>query len=62
MIIFAFLGCPCSIWKFPLGVELELQLLAYMTATATPGPSHVFELHHSFQQSWITNPLSEARV
>ena len=31
------------------------------TATATPDPSHVFDLHHSSWQHWILNPLSEAR-
>ena len=30
-----------------LGVELELQLPAYTTATATPDPSHVCALYHS---------------
>ena len=30
-------------------------------ATATPDPSHVFELYHSSQQRRILNPLSEAR-
>ena len=44
-----------------LGVELELQLLAYATATATLDPSHVCDLHHSSQQPWILNPLSKAR-
>ena len=44
-----------------LGVELELQLLAYTTATAMPDPSHICELHYSSQQHWIFNPLSEAR-
>ena len=38
-----------------LGVESELWLLAYVTATATP------DLHHSSQQCRILNPLSEAR-
>ena len=33
-----------------LGVELELQLPAYTTATATRDLSHVCELHHSSQQ------------
>ena len=27
--------------------ELELQLLAYTTATATLDPSHICDLHHS---------------
>ena len=45
-----------------LGVESELQLLAYDTATITWDPSRVCDLHHSSQQCWILNPLSEARV
>ena len=32
-----------------LGVQLELQLPAYITATATPDPSRVCNLHNS---SW----------
>ena len=44
-----------------LGVELELQLPAYTTATATRDLSHVCDLHHSSQQRRILNPLSEAR-
>ena len=43
------------------GVELELQLLAYATATAMWDPSSVFELSHSSQQRQILNPLSGAR-
>ena len=44
-----------------LGVESELQLPAYATATATWNPSHVCNLHHSLQQRRILNPLSKAR-
>ena len=44
-----------------LGVELELQLLAYTTATPTPNLSCVYNLHHGSWQHWILNPLSEAR-
>ena len=44
-----------------LGVRSELQLLAYTTATATPDPSFVCNLHHSSWQHQILNPLSEAR-
>ena len=44
-----------------LGVELELQLPAYATATAMPDPSHIFDLRHSLQQHQILNPLIEAR-
>ena len=42
-----------------LGVELELQLPAYDTATAMWDRSRVYNLHHSSQQSF--NPLKEAR-
>ena len=44
-----------------LGITLELQLLAYATDTATPDPSHIFDLHHSSPQRQILNPLNEAR-
>ena len=44
-----------------LGVESELQLLAYAAAIATQDPSHVCELHHSSQQCGILNTLNEAR-
>ena len=44
-----------------LGVELELQLPAYATATAMEELSHVWDLHCSSWQRWILNPLSEAR-
>jgi len=44
-----------------LGVESELQLPAYTTATATSHPSRVCDLHHSSWQHWILNPLSKAR-
>ena len=44
-----------------LGVQLELYLLAYTTATATADPSRVCNLHYSSWQLHILNPLSEAR-
>ena len=44
-----------------LGVKSELQLPAYTTATAMQGLSCVCDLHHSSQQCWVLNPLSEAR-
>ena len=44
-----------------LGVELELQLPTYATATAMPDPSGVCDLRPSSQQHQILNPLSEAR-
>ena len=43
-----------------LGVESELQLPAYATATATPGLSLLCSLHHSSWQRQVLNPLSEA--
>ena len=44
-----------------LGVELELQLPAYTTATAMWDPSHRCGIHHSSQQCQILNPLSKAK-
>ena len=38
-----------------LGGELELQLLVYITATATHDLSCVCDLHHSSWQHWILN-------
>ena len=44
-----------------LGVETEVQLPAYTTATAAWGPSRICDLHHSLGQHRILNPLSKAR-
>ena len=44
-----------------LGVESDLQLPAYTTATMTRDPSLVCNLHGSSQQHQIPNPLNEAR-
>ena len=44
-----------------LGVESELHLPGYTTATAMWDPSSVFNLHHSSRQHWILNPLVGAR-
>ena len=44
-----------------LGVQSELQLLAYTTATETRDLSLFCDLHHSSQQGQILNPWSEAR-
>ena len=46
-----------------LGVESQLQLPAYATATVTamPGLSHICDLHCSLRQCHILNPLSESR-
>jgi len=44
-----------------LGVELELQMQAYITATATQNLSCICNLHHSSQQRQILSLLREAR-
>ena len=44
-----------------LGVESELQLLAYATATVMWDLNRACDLYHSSQQHRILNPLSEAR-
>ena len=41
--------------------RMELQLLAYTTATATQDPSCICDLYHSSQQCQIPDPLSKAR-
>ena len=62
LFIYCFLGLQLrNMEVLRLGVELELELLAYTTATATWNLSHVCSLHHSSQHLWIFNPLSEAR-
>ena len=60
--IFAFLGLHLWHMEFPrLGVESELQLLAYATATAVWNLSHVCDLHHSSWQCQMLNSRSEAK-
>ena len=44
-----------------LGVKLELQMQAYATASATPDPSCICDLHHSLQQHLILYQMSKAR-
>ena len=59
---FCFWGPHSQHVEFPrLRVQSELQLPAYITATATPDPSWICDLHHSLWQCGILNPLSEAR-
>ena len=59
---FYFLGLHPQHMEVPrLGVQLELQLLAYTTATATSDPSRVWDPHHSPRQCQILNLLSKAR-
>ena len=40
-----------------LGVESELRLQVYTTATANGDLSHICNLHHSSQQHGVLNPL-----
>ena len=62
IIILPFLGPLSQHMEVPrLGVESELEPLAYATATATQDPSHICDLHHSSWQCQIVNPLSKAR-
>ena len=61
-IFFFFLGPHLLHMEVPrLGAKLELQLLAYTTATAMPNPSCICKLHHSSWQCQILNPVSKAR-
>ena len=41
--------------------QIGPQLSGHTTATATPDPSCICDLHHSLQQHQVLNPLSEAR-
>ena len=60
--LFVFLGLHPRHVEVPwLGVKSELYSLAYATATATPDPSWVCNLHYCSQHHWILNPLGEAR-
>ena len=62
--LFSFSGPYLGHMEVPrLGVELELWLTAYSTATATAmrDPSGICGLHHRSWQHQILNPLSEAR-
>ena len=45
-----------------LGVQSELQLLAYVTATTMPDPSHICDLCCTLYQCQILNLVSEART
>ena len=62
MYLFFFLGLHLWQMNVPmLGIEWDLQLPAYTTATAMQDPSHACNQHHSSQQHQILNPLSKAR-
>ena len=60
-VCFCFLGPHPQHMDFPrLGVELELQLPAYATATVlvTPDPNHICDLNHSSRAMWDQGPNS----
>ena len=60
---FVFLGPHLRQMEVPrLGVEMELQLLAYATVTAMQDLSHVCDLYHSSWQCQILNLLTESRA
>ena len=61
-LFFSFLWPHLQHMEVPkLGIQLELQLLACATATATtPDLNHICDLRYCLQQHWILNPLSEA--
>ena len=60
--ILVFLGPHLWHMEVPrLGVQSELQLPAYTTATAMWDLSCVCSLYHSSWQPWILKPLSKAR-
>ena len=62
LLFLVFLGLHLWHMEVPrLGVQSELQLLGYTTATATPDPSRICNLNHSSRQRWILNTLSKAR-
>ena len=58
--VWGFLPFPWHMEVPRLGVQSELQLPAYATATAMQDPSLIWDLHHSSWQRWILNPLSKA--
>ena len=61
-LFFFFLGLHSWHVEIPrLGVESELQLPAYTTATAMPDLSRIFDLRHSLWQRQILNSQSKAR-
>ena len=58
-----FLGLLSGHMEVPrLGIQSELLLPVYATATAMQDPSRVCNLHHSSRQRQILNLLSEARI
>ena len=62
IILFLYLGPHLWHMEVPrLGVESELQLMAYATTTAMPDPSRICDLDYSSWQCQILNPQSKAK-
>ena len=64
LFFFFFVFFRAALWHMEVprqGVQSELPLPAYTTATATPDASHICDLHHSSWHHRILNTLSEAR-
>ena len=62
LIFFFFIGLHLWYMEVPrLGVESELQLLAYDTTTAMQDPILICDLCFSLEQHQILNPLRKAR-
>ena len=60
--LICFLGLHLPHMEVPrLGVESELQLLAYTTAIAMPDLSYFCKLHHSSGQCQNLDPMTEGR-
>ena len=63
-VFFVFFFLEPQVWHMEvprLGVKPELKLPAYTIVTATQGPSHVCDLHHSSWKCWIPDTLSKVR-
>ena len=57
-----FLGPNLQYMEVPkLGVESELQLPAYDTATAMPDPSHVCSIHHQLMAMLDSYPSKQGQ-
>ena len=61
LLFFCFSANPRHMEVPRLGVQSELQLLAFTTATATQDPSRVCDPYHNSCQRRILHPLSEAK-
>ena len=59
--VFFLMATPRHMEVPSLGLKLELQLLAYSTATALLDANCIFDLHHSSWNTGSFNPLRKAR-